>query len=219
MRPLSRAEVREVDRMAIEEFGVSGLVLMENAGAGAARIIDDLAGDGPITILCGKGNNAGDGYVIARHLELADRSVQLVSIVDPAELTGDAAVNYQIAQRSELPIRVVTTPSELSSSLSESMAIIDCLLGTGAQGALRGVFADAVHAANKIDALRIAIDVPTGVDCDSGEIVSTAFRADHTITFVAEKIGLQHAQDHVGQIHVVGIGAPRCVLRRWSQAN
>ncbi len=93
MPALTRDQVRQVDKIAIEQFSIPGIVLMENAGRGAAEIIDRIAEPGRIAILCGSGNNAGDGYVIARHLQLAGRQVRIVSIVDPRTLQGDARTN------------------------------------------------------------------------------------------------------------------------------
>src|SRR5947209_17146046 len=95
-RPLSRAEVREIDRRAIEEYAVPGVVLMENAGRGCVEVLAELGRQGPVVIVCGKGNNAGDGFVIARHLDLRHIPVKLLLLGPPDELRGDAAVNYAI---------------------------------------------------------------------------------------------------------------------------
>src|SRR5882757_2412052 len=100
--PLTRAEVRELDRRAIEEFGVPGVVLMENAGRGAAEVLRSLGTPGPVVICCGKGNNGGDGFVIARHLDNTGVAVSVWLFARPEELTGDAAVNYHIIERSNL---------------------------------------------------------------------------------------------------------------------
>ncbi len=214
IRPLSREEVRSVDRIAIEEFGISGIVLMENAGAGAARLIDELEPDGEIVVLCGKGNNAGDGYVIARHLDFMQRSVRLVSIVDVDELKGDAATNHAIAVRSGIAAKEVLDRDLLTDHLSGAGIIVDCLLGTGTTGAPRGFFADAIEVANRSTAIRIAIDIPSGMDCDSGEVNTDAIRANHTITFVAQKLAMQmeKSDPFIGNIHVVDIGVPRKLI-------
>ena len=217
IRPLNRAEVRRVDEVAINEFEMTGLMLMENAGAGAARIVDQVSPSGRIAILCGKGNNAGDGFVIARHLELIGRDVSLICLFEPSELQGDAAVNCNVAIRSDLNINVVRSADELATLLNDCSTVVDCLLGTGATGELRGLFAAAVTAANESDATRIAIDIPTGLDCDTGQVAGDAFCADHTVTFVTEKLGLlaDDAAPYVGQIHVVSIGVPAKLLKRF----
>ena len=129
---LSRDQVRQVDKIAIEQYGVPGIVLMENAGRGAAAMIDQIAKPGRIVILCGSGNNAGDGYVIARHLQLAGRQVRVVSIVDLESLSGDAKTNAMIVQKSGIEIRVATRAAEISESIGDAATIVDGLLGTGA---------------------------------------------------------------------------------------
>ena len=217
--PLTRDQVRQVDRTAMGQYGMAGIVLMENAGRGAAAIIDQLAPDGCICILCGAGNNGGDGYVIARHLELAGREVEIISIVELGQLAGDAKTNAEIAIKSKIVIHVITNQAgnanDLASALCQANTIVDCLLGTGARGPLRGIYADAVAAANQSDAVKFAIDIPTGLDCDSGEAADPTFRAQHTITFVARKVGFQTAgaSEFVGIVHEVGIGVPMKLLQ------
>ncbi len=216
--PLSRERVRQIDQIAIEQYGIAGVVLMENAGRGAAEIIQSVASRGRIAILCGKGNNAGDGYVIARHLDLLDRDVTLISIVDVEELAGDAAINATIARNAELKLQIAKTASSLRAGLAGADVVVDCLLGTGAAGELREPFSTAVKEANALSAIRIAIDLPTGLDCDTGQAGEPTFLADHTISFVAEKLGLRkaNADSFVGVIHVVGIGAPRKLLQEFT---
>lgn len=217
--PLTRDQVRSIDQTAVDRFGMTGLVLMENAGRGAAEIIDRVAPSGRIVILCGRGNNAGDGYVIARHLELAEREVQLVSIVELGSLSGDADANARIAVAAGIEILVLTEPDALATRLESAAVIVDGLLGTGAQGDLREPYASAVRAANAAPAIRIAIDVPTGLDCDTGHACDPTFRADHTISFVAAKVGFDRndADTYVGAVHVVGIGVPRKLLAEFAE--
>jgi NAD(P)H-hydrate epimerase len=213
---LSRDQVRRVDKIAIETYGVPGIVLMENAGRGAAEVIAKIAPPGEVVILCGRGNNAGDGYVIARQLQLHGRDVRIVSIVALDSLQGDADVNAQIAVKSQIPCVVVRQASELDDSIGKPSTLVECLLGTGSQGAPRDLYADAILSANRLAALRIAIDLPAGLDCDTGVAHSPTLRADHTISFVAEKIGFakNEAHNHVGTVHVVGIGAPKRLLEQ-----
>ena len=215
VQPLSRIQIRRVDEIAIAEYGISGIVLMENAGRGAAEVIHRIAPNGPISILTGKGNNGGDGYVIARHLELAGRSIRIISVVGLDRLDGDAKVNADIAIRAGIDIHVVTDGQQLEQHLLGTSVVVDCLLGTGAQGPLRGLYATAVQIANaQPEIRRIAIDIPTGLDCDSGEANEPTFRADDTITFVAQKVGFQknNADKFVGVVHEVGIGVPMKLL-------
>lgn len=213
---LTRAQVRSIDQTAIREYGIPGVVLMENAGSRAAEIIHQLVPEGPIAVLCGGGNNGGDGYVIARHLQLMDRKVRIICAIDVNKLSGDAHINAMIAVRSDIPMQIVdpkASPANLP-SLDHCVAVVDALLGTGARGPLRGCYRDLVKMANIHSGERIAIDIPTGLDCDTGEASEPTFIADHTITFVAEKSGFKKnsADDYVGAVHVVGIGVPEKLL-------
>ena len=210
--PLSRQQVRAVDRIAIEEYGIPGIVLMENAGRGAAEAIHRLAPNGVVVIVAGKGNNAGDGYVIARHLQLLQREVHVVSLVDPATLGGDALINAEVAAKSEIDIVIAVDPADLQRAIAVGTVIVDCILGTGATGPLRDPLATAVDVANQLEATRIAIDVPTGLDCDSGDCGDPTFRANHTLTFVAPKLGFDRAKAQVGDVEVISIGVPRRLL-------
>lgn len=216
LSPLSRDQVRNVDQIAIKQFGIPGIVLMENAGRGAAETIHRLAPQGLVTILAGGGNNGGDGYVIARHLQLMGHTVQITSMVDVKTLQGDALINATIAKKSDISISAITDQNQIAASIGSPTIIVDCLLGTGARGELREPYATTVRLANQKPAkLRIAIDIPTGLDCDTGVANDPTFQADHTITFVAEKIGFakENAQDYLGIIHEVGIGVPLKLLK------
>ncbi|MGI9444341.1 MAG: NAD(P)H-hydrate epimerase [Rubripirellula sp.] len=215
---LTRAQVRSVDQTAIEEYGIPGVVLMENAGSRAAEIIHQVAPKGPIEVLCGGGNNAGDGYVIARHLQVMGRKVRMICTAPLAKLHGDAHINAMIAARSEIPMKIVD-PEASSANVPDldhnAVAVVDALLGTGANGPPRGCYRDLVKMANVHRGMRIAIDIPTGLDCDTGEASQPTIVANHTITFVAEKAGFKknNADKYVGVVHVVGIGVPEKLLR------
>ncbi len=214
---LTRAQVRSVDKTAIEEYGIPGVVLMENAGSRAAEIIHQVAPNGPIEVLCGGGNNAGDGYVIARHLQLMGRQVRVICVIPLAQLHGDARINAMIAARSEIPMRTVEpegSPSKSPNINHNATAVVDALLGTGAIGPPRGRYRELVEMANTHHGMRISIDIPTGLDCDTGKASLPTIVADHTITFVAEKVGFKknNADDYVGVVHVVGIGVPENLL-------
>ena len=224
LRPLSRAEVREVDRLAIEDYGVPGVVLMENAGAGVARLLESLGITGPVVIVCGKGNNGGDGFVIARHVDLAGHTVRLLLACRPEEIRGDAAVNLVIATRSGLPIECLAAADQAAweRQLSGAAWIVDALLGTGAGGAPTGAVATSIAAINAARARGgtriLAVDLPSGLDCDTGTTAGACVRADLTATFVARKLGFDApgAAAFTGPVHVIGIGAPRAVLARFS---
>jgi len=215
---LTREQVRTIDRRAIEEFGVPGVVLMENAGRGAAEVLLGLGVHGTVTICAGKGNNGGDGFVIARHLDLHGHPVRVLLFARPEDLTGDAAVNYQIVAKSGLPITVFPDATfdgrQLTEELGRSAWIVDALFGTGLTGAVRLPFDRVIAAINASGVPVLAVDIPSGLDCDTGLPLGPCVRASHTVTFVAQKKGFANpaATEWLGQIHVAHIGAPRAVL-------
>jgi NAD(P)H-hydrate epimerase len=209
-RTISREQSRRLDRLAVEKYGVPSVVLMENAGRGTADVLCRLGIAGPVVICAGRGNNGGDGFVVARHLDLRGYAVRVLLVDDPARLSGDAAANYRILEASRVPIRRVD-PATLSAELADADWIVDALLGTGASGEPRPPL-DAVIDAINVAARRVlAIDVPSGLDCDTGQAARHTIRAAHTCTFVAQKPGFLVAGTaaHTGEIHVVDIGAPR----------
>jgi NAD(P)H-hydrate epimerase len=228
MHTLTRAQVREVDRLAIEDFGLPGIVLMENAGAGVARLLHTLGIDGPVAIACGRGNNGGDGFVIARHLELLGHDVRLLLAAPLAAYAGDAAVNAEVARRAGLRIvdLAAAEAGDWRQAFHGAAWIVDALLGTGATGAPRGAVATAIAAINDVrgevpgegrGARVLAVDIPSGMDCDTGDRPGACVRADATATFVAPKPGFAAAgaQAFTGAVHVLGIGAPAALLARF----
>lgn len=227
MRRLARSEVREIDRLAIEHYGLAGIVLMENAGAGVARLLESHGVAGPVAVACGRGNNGGDGFVIARHLEAAGHRVRVLLAADPGDYRGDAAANLRVAERSGLPIECLAgaDAARWSSALAGAAWIVDALLGTGATGAPRAPLADAIVAINAAREARrddtsvrvLAVDLPSGLDADTGESPGACVRADITATFVAEKLGFANprAAHFTGRVSVHGIGAPACLLRQF----
>lgn len=223
LRCLTRAQVRDVDRRAIEDFGMSGLVLMENAGRGCADILCQLGVAGPVVICAGKGNNGGDGFVIARHLELRGCAVRVLLFARPDELQGEAAANFQILCKSDVPLRVCEhlDESQLTAELQGAAWIVDALLGTGSRGAPRPPLSRVLDVLNAHSAQKLAVDVPSGLDCDTGEPARPTFRAAHTCTFVAAKTGFaaEAAREYLGQLHIVDIGIPRKLLAELILAN
>jgi NAD(P)H-hydrate epimerase len=221
---LDRLQSRRLDRLAMEEFGIPGVVLMENAGRGAADLIVELGIDGPVAICCGKGNNAGDGFVIARHLALRGYDPQVLLWAEPDELSGDADVNFQIIRRTGIPIELFPTSHFadrwqadqrlIQGRFGRAQWIVDALLGTGARGDPRPPLDRVIESINGAACRKLAIDVPSGLDCDTGIPAIQTVRADHTCTFVAPKPGflVPAASDYLGQVHVLDIGAPPEVL-------
>jgi len=210
---LTRQQVRDVDRRAIEHYGMSGLVLMENAGRGVADTLERLGATGLAVICCGKGNNGGDGFVLARHLALRGHQVHVQLWGDPGELTGDAAANWRILEHCEVPLTLFGNRWDQAAVTREwegAEWLIDALLGTGARGEPRAPLDQVIGAFNAKAARKLAIDLPSGLDCDTGVPASDTIRADHTCTFVARKQGFlaPAAVAYCGTIHVLDIGVP-----------
>jgi NAD(P)H-hydrate epimerase len=227
---LTREQSRDIDRRAIEEYGFTGLVLMENAGRGCVDVLERLGIDGPVVILCGKGNNAGDGFVIARHLAIRGYECRVILLAPSAELRGDAAANFKILQKSGVPIldassraasSVETLQEELSRLAQGAAWLVDAILGTGATGEPRPPFDAAIDWMNAHSGKKLAVDVPSGLDCDSGAPATHTVRADHTCTFAAMKVGFTRptAEPFTGKVHVCDIGIPPEVLRSVAPNN
>ncbi|MCC7293752.1 MAG: NAD(P)H-hydrate epimerase [Phycisphaerales bacterium] len=212
---LTRDQVRRVDRLAIVKYHVSGLVLMENAGRNAAHIIHrECAVVRTATVVCGVGNNGGDGLVIARHLHNVGWKVRVIVVGDPSRMTPDTAANYKILGAMNLPQCVTTDWMECHAFLSsgpEGEVVVDALLGTGFSGAVRPPIDGAIRAILMTRPRTVvSIDVPSGLDADTGFRGSAIVKADFTITFVAEKVGFDsgEAQLFLGRVFVADIGAP-----------
>lgn len=227
--PLSRGQSRRVDQLAMDRLGVPGVVLMENAGINAADVVSGMleaVGGRKVAVVCGGGNNGGDGYVIARHLVNAGRTVVVYSAADPAKLSGDAATNFNICQRMGVKTMRVDDEralAEQSPHWSAADVVVDALLGTGfdASRGLKGHAGLVIDAINRASEARrtgtsqagplvLAVDVPSGLDCDSGEPAGSCVVADATVTFVAKKVGFASASAgaYLGEVFVAGIGVP-----------
>ena len=203
------AEVREMDRRAIEEYGMPGAVLMENAGSEVAFEI--LGPRRRAVVFAGAGNNAGDGFVIARHLANGGVSVEAVTIVDAERYSGDAALNFAVMRKMALPVHAWTGREEVR--LDPDTLIIDALLGTGLSGGLRPPFGDVISRINSSGLDVLAVDVPSGLDGDTGKVVTAAVKASATVTFALPKRGLfaGSGPQHAGEVILADIGMPRAV--------
>ena len=216
---LNRSQCRQVDRLAVDEYAMTGLVLMENAGRGLADTLCGLGIDGPVVICCGRGNNGGDGFVLARHLDVRGFRVKVLLWAEPDELTGDAAANYEIIRRAGIACHTLGSNAEtprLEREAKDAAWAVDALLGTGGRGNPRPPLDAVIETLNSLDVPILAVDVPSGLDCDTGEAGWPTIRAAHTCTFVAAKPGflVDDAQRYTGTLHVLDIGVPRKLLER-----
>ncbi len=212
MKVLTAAEMREVDRRT-SELGVPGLVLMENAGQ---RVVEVLAHayaplrEQRIIVMCGKGNNGGDGLVVARQLytRFHPRALHVVLAGDPGEMEGDAAANYRMLGAVGCPVSF-----ELTAEMETATLIVDALLGTGIHGAAKGRALELIRAINDRFPLAdvVSVDLPSGLDSDSGVPPGETVHASHTVTFTAPKLChvLSPACELSGHLHVAAIGSPR----------
>jgi len=195
---------------------------MENAGRNAADVVErclrrrlrQQGVAGKVAVLCGRGNNGGDGFVIARHLALRGHRVAIDLLADPAELAGDAALNHHVAAEMELPIRRLAGGKDLAAAARRwrrADVLVDAILGTGFAGHVREPLATVIRRVNALAGpMVVAVDIPSGLDADTGEPGGVAVRADHTVTFLAAKVGCtrRSAKPFVGRLTVADIGAP-----------
>jgi NAD(P)H-hydrate epimerase len=212
MKILTADEMRETDRVTVERFGVTALELMENAGSAVARfVLREYPERRRVTVLCGKGNNGGDGFVAARHLANAGLSAAVLLLGDPAELKGDAKAMF-----AQLPVAPTLAKNEadldcdaIRELLGSSELFLDAVVGTGFQPPLRGVAAALAERINRLETPVIAVDLPSGWDADSRDADSLgAFRADGVVTFTAPKLAHLFGNMTRGGIVVADIGSP-----------
>lgn len=215
----TREQVRELDRRAMDEYGMPGVILMENAGRGAAEVAVEMLGDPMkkrVVIFCGKGNNGGDGFVVGRCLHNRGAAVEFVLACPPEEIDPwtDAGINFQIALKMGFHLHLAAADSgrfEAAGLERAADLIVDALLGTGLAGDVREPYLSLIRLINAADKPVLAIDIPSGLDCDTGRILRAAVRATRTATFVLPKTGFSLAEGpaQVGQVTIVDIGVPK----------
>ncbi len=210
MLRLTRTQLREIDRRAVAEFHIPGVVLMENAARAVAEQACRMLADeccGKILILCGGGNNGGDGLAVARHLHNRGAEVAIGLCCDPLTYQGDALINWQIVSAMKLSaeafdVSMLTDPPP--------MLIIDAIFGTGLTKAPREPFGSIAKSVNDSGLPVLAVDLPSGLDCDTGVPPGACIQANCTVTFVAEKMGFTQAEARrvLGTVIVGDIGCP-----------
>lgn len=217
---LSRSQVRELDRRAIEELGLPGAVLMENAGRGAAELLVSLGIHGRVVICCGKGNNGSDGFVIARHLQNRGCDVRVLLFAKPEELSGDAGLNLRVLEQTGIPITNGAL-DVLEKELAAAEWAVDALFGTGLTGPVRPPFDATIETINRKARRICAVDIPSGLDADTGEPLGPTIRARHTATFAALKKGFANsrASEYLGRVHLIDIGVPTTLLHAMQDVS
>ncbi|MBW2610266.1 MAG: NAD(P)H-hydrate dehydratase [Deltaproteobacteria bacterium] len=219
MRLVKASEMQEMDRLAIQELGIPGVVLMENAARGASRIFlehFDPPQDSLVLVICGRGNNGGDGYVMARYLLQAGLKVAVVVLSDLEKISGDALINLEIIRHMGLETVEAPDPDTwagLGQALKDCDYIIDGILGTGLNSPVRGLYAQVIEEVNASEKPVMAIDIPSGLNADTGQIMGIAVDADLTVTFGFPKLGqlMFPGADLVGRLARIDIGIPDTV--------
>jgi NAD(P)H-hydrate epimerase len=217
MRPVvTAAEMRALDRAAIDELGLPGMVLMETAGRAVAAAVLRAA-PGPVAVVCGPGNNGGDGYVIARVVAEAGRDVVALLAAPRDAVKGDAAAHLAVLERAGGVIASIATPAELAAEravLDGAAVIVDAVFGVGTTRAIEGHYAEVLRAIERAPGVVVAVDLPSGIETDTGRVLGVAVTADVTVTMAAEKIGLVSAPGfaYAGRIEVAEIGIPRRLI-------
>ncbi|MCL5289772.1 MAG: NAD(P)H-hydrate dehydratase [Bacillota bacterium] len=217
MRIATEKEMKEIDRRAMEQFGIPGIVLMENAGLRVVEVIQELFKEvkGKVfSILVGKGNNGGDGLVVARHLHNRGAQVKVLLLADPEEFQGDARVNLTIWQRMGQPLYQVHQVNGINMvkvALLNTDMVVDALYGTGFYGSVNEKVSRVIELINASRVPVLAVDIPSGLEADTGRANGPCIRAHHTVTFGLPKIGLvvEPGAGYAGKLHVVDISLPK----------
>jgi NAD(P)H-hydrate epimerase len=222
LRIVTADEMKALDRAAIEDYGMSGLVLMENAGRQTVELIRRVMGEvrgRVVTIFTGKGNNGGDGYVIARHLMNMGAEVKLLSLVNTGEITGEAVVNLEIWRKMGQKVYTVFQDDGINIArlaLMNTDVVVDAIYGTGLKGKMPEKAGRIVQVLNKSGKLLVAVDVPSGLDASTGSVNGPCVRANYTVTFGLPKLGLflDPGADYAGEITVADISLPGVLVEK-----
>lgn len=216
MKIVTAAQMQALDRRAIQEAQIPSLTLMENAGAGLVasmeQVFGSLAGR-TVTILCGKGNNGGDGFVVARLLKRKRARTRVLLMSQPSSMTGDAKTMFRrfVKVAGAAAVQAYRADERCRAWVNNSQVIVDALLGTGLSAPVEGLYRRAIEAINESGRPVVSADLPSGIHADTGAVMGSAVRAALTVTFAQPKLGLYLGQgmDHAGRIHIVDIGIPR----------
>lgn len=213
MKITTAEQMREIDRISIEERGMPSLTLMENAGMVVSHFVLRRIAPKHAAVVTGKGNNAGDGFVAARHLYNAGIKVTLLMLAGEKELSGDAEINYS-ALPPEIPRYLCTRGSQIAMNLEEADCVIDAILGTGARGEVKDLYREAIEAINQSQTSVVAVDIPSGLPADAEYFDGLCIHADYTITMGLPKIGMMQypAAGFCGEIIAAPIGHPEDLL-------
>lgn len=218
MKVVTGEIMKNIDRLSIEKFGIPGIVLMENAALSVVNVIKDYIknmNSPSIVIIAGKGNNGGDGFAIARHLYQLGFNTNIIFLGDTNSIMGDALINYNITKNLNIPTLIIKTKKEFNTAkkiIERANIVVDSLLGTGLKGEVKGITKDFIILVNENSKYTIAVDIPSGLNSESGHVEGEAIKANLTVTFALLKQGLILNTNYVGKLIVADIGIPKSVL-------
>jgi NAD(P)H-hydrate epimerase len=225
-RALKRDEVREIDRKAIEEYEIPGIILMENAGRNVVEEILKMLSwpkKAKVAVFCGKGNNGGDGFVIARHLynKGVNVSVHLLTRISDVLADGDASTNLKILLNMNLKVNELPGGDieEIGKELQDCNIIVDAIFGTGLSGEVREPARSLIMKINETNIPVVSVDIPSGLDCDEGVVLGAAVKATKTVTFVAAKAGFftKCGREYTGELIVSEISVPKELIEEFQR--
>lgn len=217
MRKVTSSEMKAIDELCIKAIGIPGIVLMENAALKVIKHIDSKYNN--FTIVCGVGNNGGDGLAVARHLIVEDKNVDIFVLGNLDKASKDFTINYNILINLGVEIQQITREEDLkriSKSLDKSQMTIDSIFGTGLTRNVEGLFAETIDIMNEKSKYIISVDIPSGLNADNGEILNKCIKANKTITIQLPKIGLStfNGKLNSGEVIVETIGMPKITIEK-----
>lgn len=217
MKSVTTKQIQKLDEVAIKTFGMPSAVLMENAGRAVYAELGKRIQPRHVAVVCGTGNNAGDGFVAARHLVNAGVRIDVMMLGAAAALKADALLNYQLLRRLRCPVHVIkkVTP-KTAAMIRAAQVTVDAVFGVGLNRTVTGIYREAIEAVNQLAGRVLAVDVPSGLDATSGKIYGVCIKADKTVTFTYPKRGFSVGEGprFVGQVVVADIGIPNLVKAR-----
>jgi len=218
MKVVLNEEMRKIDKQTIEKCGIPGIILMENAGLSVIEeILKEFDTDSKFTIICGRGNNGGDGFVIARHLYARGYDINVFVTGDPQNISGDALVNFNIIKKININIQIINCEEDiinLKESLIHNPITVDALFGTGLCSEVTGIGREVINLINQYSQYVISVDIPSGICGDDGRVCGVAVRADKTVTFGLPKCGniIYPGADYCGKLILKDIGIPNEII-------
>ena len=222
MKYITSQKMQEIDKRAIEEFGIPAIILMENAGQKASQIALDMLSPskkGKVVCICGKGNNGGDGFVCCRHLinNGVCNNTDIFLLCNPLELKGNAKINYKILEKMGRTIKILKNKKDFYSfenELKKAQLVIDAMLGIGLSGKVRQPYKNIINLINQSQKPVLSLDVPSGLDATNGKILGVCVKATKTVTFALPKTGFikNDGPLNIGELITVDISIPKALL-------